>query len=269
MSDFLAQAIAESTRLVAAWKRENYLAQLQNQSSPRTPLDFARSLRPAKPPAIIAEFKRSSPSRGVINHQSDPISQVQKYVSAGAAAVSILTESKWFGGSLSDIQSTRPQIAAPILRKDFIVDEYDLAISRAVGADAALLIVAALEKNRLADLLSEARQLQLSALVEIHEPRELEIALDAGATIIGVNSRNLRTLEVDLLNALELLARVPQSCTRVFESGIKTSQQVRAALDHGADAILVGEALMQSPDPAVLIADWLYDMAPRKEGSRT
>ncbi len=223
----------------------------------RTPLDFAGALR-SPGISVIAEVKRSSPSAGVIaDGATDAARTADAYARGGAAAVSVLTESRHFGGHIDDLHAVRAISSLPILRKDFIVDATQIDRSRASGADAILLIVAGLADSELTDLLAAARANGLAALVETHSDRDLDRAVAAGADVIGVNSRNLETLQVDLDRAIEVLARVPTGLVRVLESGVRTRQDVRRAEDAGADAVLVGETLMRAPDPAAKLRELL------------
>jgi indole-3-glycerol phosphate synthase len=203
---------------------------------------------------VIAEVKRSSPSAGHIA-EVDAGERAASYQSAGAAAISVLTEPRHFGGSLADLRLARRVSSLPLLRKDFVVHPAQVVESRVEGADAVLLIVAVLGDLELRDLLETADEVGLQALVETHSAEDVDRAVEAGATIVGVNSRDLETLAVDFERALELVDRVPPDRVRVIESGISTGQQARRAREAGADAILVGEALMRADDPAALLAE--------------
>jgi indole-3-glycerol phosphate synthase len=207
--------------------------------------------------SLIAEMKRSSPSRGPIRPDASVRKIVRSYERAGASAVSVLTEPKWFGGSLDDLAEARAAVDLPLLRKDFIVDPYQVIEARVAGADAVLLIVAALEGSRLEELLSAAGDLGLDCLVEVHSEDEVEAAVDAGAEIIGINNRDLHSLEVDLRTSFKLLADVPAGTVVVAESGITTREDVLELEHAGVDAILVGEALMRSRDPADAVRELL------------
>jgi indole-3-glycerol phosphate synthase len=198
---------------------------------------------------LIAECKRRSPSRGVLRADYDPIAQAQAYERGGAAAISVLTEPSFFDGALDHLSRVRGAVTAPLLRKDFIVDPYQLLEARLAGADAVLLIVGALDDERLARLLDQARTLKLAALVEVHDELELQRALDSGATVIGVNNRNLRTLAVDLDVSARLAARMPDHVTAVSESGVGSAADVERLRGMGYRAFLVGERLMTSSDP--------------------
>jgi indole-3-glycerol phosphate synthase len=210
---------------------------------------FVPALRDAEPPAVIAEVKRASPSAGAIR-DADPADQARAYESAGAAAISVLTEPKHFGGSLLDLQTARRAVALPVLRKDFVVHPSQVIESRAAGADAVLLIAAAVGDPELRALLAATADLGLGALVEAHSDEDLDAALATDAEAIGVNARDLETLDVDAERGLALLRRVPADRVAVFESGIATHAQVERAVEAGARAVLIGEALMRADDPA-------------------
>ena len=221
--------------------------------------EFEAALRPAATGGVrlIAEVKKASPSRGTLSAALDPAAQAAAYARAGAAAVSVLTDSKYFRGALGDLVAARAVVELPLLRKDFILEEYQLWESRAAGADAVLLIVAALEDSRLRDLHHAAKGIGLAALVEVHTAAELDRALALGAPVIGVNNRDLQTLETRLETSLALLPRVPRAHTTVSESGIATGADVRRVVGAGAHAVLVGEALVRAPDVAALVRELL------------
>lgn len=209
--------------------------------------------------SLIAEMKRASPSRGPIRPGAGVTEIVRAYQEAGARAVSVLTEPEWFGGSLDDLVEARGACDLPLLRKDFVVDEYQLLEARAAGADAVLLIVAALEPDRLAALIHAASGLGMDALVEVHDEDEVSVAVDAGAEVIGVNNRDLHSLEVDPETTYRLLEDVPAGTVVVAESGITDREHVRELERSGVDAILVGEALMRADDPRDAVRGLLYD----------
>lgn len=223
------------------------------------PRDFAASLRGDRP-AVIAEIKRASPSAGEIA-DVDPGATAQALEGAGAAALSVLTEPRHFDGSLSDLRAARVKVKIPILRKDFLVHPAQIMEARGAGADAVLLITACLSSSELRGMLSTASDLGLASLVETHSNEDLEKALAAEAPIIGVNSRDLESLEVDEELALALAARIPADHTVVFESGISTRAQVERALEAGAHAILVGEALMRAKNPAAKLRQLRGELA--------
>jgi indole-3-glycerol phosphate synthase len=217
--------------------------------------DFEAALR--RPGiSLIAEVKRASPSAGAIA-EVEPADQAARYEAGGASAISVLTEPKHFGGSLADLRSVRRRTSAPLLRKDFIVHPSQVIQSRAEGADAILLIAAALTVSELDELRTVAEELGMAALVEAHAQEDLSRALDSGARIVGVNARDLETLEVDRDRALALAARVPRHRVLVLESGVRTREDVVRAEAAGAHAVLVGEALMRSPDPEAAVRELL------------
>lgn len=203
--------------------------------------------------AVIAEVKRRSPSAGSIREDLDPAGRAALYARHGAAAVSVLTDAPFFGGSLDDLRSAARTAPVPLLRKDFILDEVQVLEARAAGASAVLLIVRALEPARLRALLAVAAEQRLDALVEVHAPGELECALAAGARIVGVNSRDLDSFRIDVTAAWRLLGKVPADRLAVAESGMRTAEDVRRAADAGADAVLIGSALSAAADPAELL----------------
>lgn len=207
--------------------------------------------------SLIAEVKRSSPSKGMLADISDPAQLAALYEDGGASVISVLTEQQRFGGSLQDFVDVRSRVSIPMLRKDFIVNEYLVRESRAFGADLLLLIVAALDDAQLQDFYTLARELGMRVLVEVHDAEELERAMQIGPEIIGVNARNLKTLEIDLSNFRSLLPRIPTEIYRIAESGIATIDDVKLAKESGASAILVGETLVKSGDPASTIAEFL------------
>ena len=205
--------------------------------------------------SLIAEFKRRSPGAGEIRPGADVAEIVSAYERGGAAALSILTDEANFGGSLDDLRAAREASELPILRKDFIVDPYQLYESAAVGADAILLIVAALEPDDLYELLREARDLDLDALVEVHDERELDVALDVEADVLGLNNRDLADFSVDIERTYELLSDVPAGKTVVAESGYSSRDQLDELERVGVDAVLIGETLMRAPDVEAACAE--------------
>ena len=198
---------------------------------------------------VIAEVKRSSPSKGALAPITDPAALAEQYQEAGASAVSVLTERRRFAGSLEDLDAVRARVTIPVLRKDFMVDEYQFLEARAHAADIVLLIVAALSRSQLKDFYDLSCELGMSVLVEVHTAQELESAMQISPRMVGVNSRNLKTLEVDPQAFSELIPQIPSEIIRVAESGISTRKDVEFAKKAGAGAILVGEALVQSGDP--------------------
>jgi len=219
--------------------------------------DFEAALRPGAGERIrlIAEVKRGSPSRGLFRADLDPVTQATSYAGAGAAAVSVLTDAKYFHGSLADLVAVRAAVPVPVLRKEFIVDEYQLWEARAAGADAALLIVAALDDAALGDLLSAAKGVGLAALVEVHTAAELDRALRMDAPVIGVNNRDLQTLTTSLEPSLALLPHIPPGRLAVSESGLASGADVARVATAGAHAVLVGETLLRAPDVAATVRE--------------
>ena len=229
------------------------LSQLQEQLSLAPAVIDAHPRLLADPMTVIAEVKRSSPSKGTLASITDPRALAAQYQEAGAAVVSVLTEKRRFGGSLEDLIAVRSEIQIPILRKDFMVDEYQFLEARAAGADVVLLIVAALSKNQLKDYYDLATELGMAVLVETHTHQEIEDAMAIEPRIIGVNARNLKTLDIDLGAFTSLIPEIPSGIIRVAESGISQRTEVEIAQSAGANAILVGETLVKSGDPRAAI----------------
>lgn len=229
------------------------LSQLQEQISRAPAVIDAHPRLLADPITVIAEVKRSSPSKGTLASITDPRALAAQYQEAGAAVVSVLTEMRRFGGSLEDLIAVRSEIQIPILRKDFMVDEYQFLEARAAGADVVLLIVAALSKNQLKDYYDLAKELGMAVLVETHTHQEIEDAMAIEPRIIGVNARNLKTLDIDLGAFTSLIPEIPSDIIRVAESGISQRTEVEIAQSAGANAILVGETLVKSGDPRAAI----------------
>lgn len=217
--------------------------------------DAYRALREHPGVAVIAEVKRASPSRGDLANISDPAALAASYAAGGAVAISVLTEGRRFGGSLDDLRLVRAAVDVPVLRKDFIVSSYQLWEAREAGADLALLIVAALEQPALVSLVERAESLGLTPLVEVHDAGEVERAVDAGARVIGVNARNLKTLDVDPETFARVSPVIPSGVLRVAESGIRSAADVVSYAHQGAHAVLVGEALVTGVDPQSTVAE--------------
>jgi indole-3-glycerol phosphate synthase len=254
---FLAEILARKRDEVAAARRAVPEADLRARLRERAaPLPFEAGLSPRGGPArVIAEVKRASPSAGAIRAGLDAGAQARAYAAAGAAAISVLTDGPGFGGSLADLAAVRETVPVPLLRKDFVVDAYQLLEARAHGADAALLIVAALDPDALRRLLAGCRELGLAALVEVHDEGEVDAALAAGATLVGVNNRNLKTFVVDLAVSERLLPRLPAGVRGVAESGVRTADDARRLRRAGAANLLVGEALVRAADPGALLRE--------------
>lgn len=219
-----------------------------------TPKDFAGALRRPQL-TVIAELKQRTPSMGVLTEDYRPADLAHAYADGGAAAISVLTHMAGFGGRIDHVRAVRAATQLPIMRKDFITDPYEIAEARAAGADAVLLIVAALESSQLQDLLAVTRSRGLAAVVEVHDEAQTDVALEAGATLIGVNHRNLRDFSVDLSLTERLRKLVPKEAVLISESGIHGAGDARRMREAGADAILVGELLMRAADPAAEITE--------------
>lgn len=216
--------------------------------------DCAELLRGTGGVKVIAEVKRASPSKGAFAEIADPAALAAAYQAGGAAAISVLTERRRFGGSLADLDAVAARVEVPLLRKDFVVDPYQVWEARAHGAELVLLIVAALEQSLLADLHALAVGIGLTPLVETHDEEEVERALRAGARVVGVNARDLRTLEVDRATFARLAPGIPKDVVRIAESGVRGPDDVIAYAAHGADAVLVGEAVVTGGSPTAAVA---------------
>ena len=260
--DLLAAIVAATrARVDAAIEREPIDA-IERRAMARTPngAAFASRLSRSGSINVIAECKRRSPSRAVLRAAYDPVAIATGYQRAGAAAISVLTEPGFFDGSLAHLAAVRAAVGIPLLRKDFIIDDYQLLEARAAGADAILLIVAALDDRALAALSEKARALQLAALVEVHDRDECRRALDAGASIIGVNNRNLRTLHVDLNASKDIAAMLPAGVIGISESGLKTAADLQSMTALGYQAFLIGERFMIEPDPGAALASLIASL---------
>jgi indole-3-glycerol phosphate synthase len=238
------------------------------QRQQRVPLDEVKARAAAAPPAldayevlrrpgvgVIAEVKRSSPSKGPLAEIPDPAELAGEYALGGARCVSVLTEGRWFGGSLDDLVAVRAAVKVPVLRKDFVVASYQVHEARAHGADLVLLIVAALEQNALTGLLERIESLGMTALVEVHTEEEADRALEAGARVIGVNARNLRTLEVDRSVFERIAPGLPNTVVKIAESGVRGPHDLIRYASVGADAVLVGEGLVTQKSPRDAVAE--------------
>lgn len=214
--------------------------------------DFEPALR-ASSPALIAEIKKASPSRGILTQHYDPPAIARDYERGGAAALSVLTDAKYFQGELADLESARAVVSIPALRKDFTIDPYHVREAAAHGADAILLIAAILSDRELRDFRELAESYRMAAIVEVHDAEELQAAIGSGATIIGVNNRNLHTFEVDLETSLRLAEQMPSNVLKISESGIHAFGDIQRLSAAGYRAFLVGEHLMRSPDPVLAL----------------
>ncbi|MGH3322676.1 MAG: indole-3-glycerol phosphate synthase TrpC [Streptosporangiaceae bacterium] len=236
-------------------ERQLPLDELKDKAARRpTPKDGVAVLRQDRV-SVVAEVKRSSPSMGALADIADPSALARDYEAGGAHAVSVLTERRWFGGSLGDLTAVRAAVDVPLLRKDFIVASYQLFEARAYGADLVLLIVAALDQNALVSLIERAESLALTPLVECQTAEEVSRALDAGARVIGVNARDLATLEVDRGVFSRLASVIPDGVVKIAESGVRGPRDLLAYANDGADAVLVGESLVTGRDPRGAVAD--------------
>jgi len=241
---------------ILASKKAAGLRRVTVAAAPALPRrDFAAAIRGRPGLKIIAEMKKMSPSRGLLREDYDPAALALSYQQAGAAALSVLTEAHFFGGSVEDLTLARNRCTLPILRKDFLTEPDEL--DESVDADAVLLIAAILSRQRLSEMLALARSLGLACLVEVHDEAELDAALEGGAAIIGINNRDLRTFEVDLETTRRLRPRIPDDRIIVSESGLSAPEQLRALIDMRVDAALIGEAFMRSPDPGQRLAELL------------
>ncbi len=252
----LDEILDETKRTVGYCRFRLPLADLEKQAvaSP-APRSLGKALRSAKGMACIAEFKRRSPSKGFIQRDAEVSVVLPVYEAAGAAAASVLTDTPFFGGSLADLRQARAVSQLPLLRKDFIIDPYQVAEARAAGADAVLLIVAALRDQDLRELLAEVHHFGMEALVETHDQGEVERAVAAGARIVGVNHRDLRTFELNMDLAVDMRPRIPADRLVVAESGIRNAADVRRLRAAGIDAVLVGETLMAAPDAGAALRE--------------
>lgn len=244
--------VAERKTFIAMSEIVSYV---ENELAGEQTRDFVAALRKPGEVALIAEVKKASPSKGVLIENFDPVSIARTYAENGAAAISVLTDKPFFQGDLKYIFDVREATSIPVLCKDFIIDPYQVYAGRAAGADAVLLIVAALTDGQLTELRHQAERLNMAALVEVHDEQELERALKTGATLIGINNRDLKTFEVDVQTTARIAKAVPQGITLVAESGIKNGADVKRMGELGAHAVLVGEALVTSSDMAVAVRE--------------
>ena len=258
MTDILTRILATKAAEIAAAKRTRpYVVVAAAARAAPPPRDFEGALRAkiaAGRAAVIAEIKKASPSRGVLRAHFDPPAIARSYEAAGAACLSVLTDRQYFQGAPEFLTAARSACALPALRKDFIVDEYQIAEARALHADAILLIAGALDDARLASLEGCARDFGMAVLVEVHDAAELERALRLATPLVGINNRNLRTFDVSLATTLDLLPRIPGERLVITESGILAPADVATMRDHGVHAFLVGEAFMRAEDPGAALA---------------
>jgi indole-3-glycerol phosphate synthase len=261
--DVLGTIVAATRRIVEVREQAVPLSVLRDRvgrlGSDSTPVAgrFLEALKRRDRLNVIAECKRRSPSRGVLRADYDPAAIARGYAAAGAAAISVLTEPTFFDGSLEHLRAVRTVVDVPVLRKDFIVSEYQILEAREAGADAILLIVAALDAGALKSLAARAAAFGMDALVEVHDADELALAIDSGARIVGVNNRNLRTLEVDVKASERVIALMPDDIVAVSESGLRTPDDLVRLRQRGYRAFLIGERLMTVPDPGRALQELL------------
>ncbi len=257
--DILKKIVARKREEIAARAAQRPLEALREQAAAAdAPRGFVAALRrriDAGGAGVIAEIKKASPSKGVLREDFDPAAIAASYARHGAACLSVLTDRDFFQGSEAYLQQARAACALPVIRKDFIVDPYQVVEARAIGADCILLIVACLEDERMAELNGLAQSLGMDVLVEVHDADELQRALALPGALLGINNRNLRTFEVSLDATLELLPAIPEGRMVVTESGIHTPEDVARMRAHGVHAFLVGEAFMRAPDPGERLAE--------------
>lgn len=240
---------------LAARQEITTLDELKERVATVAPARDAHAVLAGEGVAVIAEVKRKSPSKGDLADITDPAQLARSYAEGGAHCISVLTEQRRFGGSLADLDAVRAAVDVPVLRKDFVVSSYQLFEARAHGADIALLIVAALEQNALVSLIERTKSLGMTALVEVHDADEVGRAVDAGARVIGVNARNLKTLEVHREQFMELAPLIPDDIIKIAESGVRGAHDLIAYANAGADAVLVGESLVTGSDPRTAVHD--------------
>jgi indole-3-glycerol phosphate synthase len=255
MADILQRILAVKADEVAQAKGRCPLGDVRSRAYAQSPVrDFVGAMRAkiaAGNPAVIAEIKKASPSKGVLREAFDPAGIAASYAAHGAACLSVLTDARFFQGSMDHLRAARAACAVPVLRKDFVIDPYQVYEARAAGADCILLIVAALAKAQMGELEEIAIELGLAVLVEVHDASELDAALELGTPLIGINNRNLRTFETRLETTLALLNRIPPERLVITESGILKPEDVALMRKHAVNGFLVGEAFMRAPDPGV------------------
>lgn len=263
MSTILEQIVAHKATEVAAAQRQISLAELEARFPDASGMrPFAASLKAqaeAEKAGVIAEIKRASPSKGLIREDFDPVALAKTYQAHGATCLSILTDVKYFQGANDFLIAGRNASSLPVIRKDFMVDPYQIAESRALGADCILLIVAALQQAQLEELAAYANELKLDILVEVHNAEELQRALRIDASLIGINNRNLHTFDTNLRTTLDLIPEIPDDKVIITESGINTSDDIKTMIDQGVFGFLVGETFMRAPDPGQKLQELFAD----------
>lgn len=263
MNDILAKILNTKKEEVAAARQLRSEADLLREAKSRKDVrGFVRALKykiAQQQPAVIAEVKKASPSKGVIRENFNPTEIATTYAAHGAACLSVLTDMQYFQGSYDHLRQARAATALPILRKDFMIDPYQIIHARAIGADCILLIVAALSLNQLLEYESLAIELGMDVLVEVHDKAELETALNMKSVMLGINNRNLRTFETSIQNTIDLLKFIPEDKLIITESGILNAQDVKTMREHNVNAFLVGEAFMRQPDPGVALEQLFFN----------
>ena len=263
MNDILAKILQTKKEEVAAARQLRSEADLLREAKSRKDVrGFVRALNykiSQNQPAVIAEVKKASPSKGVIRENFNPAEIATSYAAHGAACLSVLTDMQYFQGAYDHLRQARAACALPVLRKDFMVDPYQVIHARAIGADCILLIVAALSLNQLLELEALAHELGMDVLVEVHDKDELDTALQLKSPLLGINNRNLRTFETSLQNTLDLLGLIPEDKLIITESGILNVDDVKTMCDHQVNAFLVGEAFMRQPDPGVALEQLFFN----------
>ena len=247
--------VAGAREDLAARQQVTTLDALKEQAARRSPARDGWAVLKQPGTSVIAEVKRKSPSKGALADIADPAGLAEDYEAGGASVISVLTEGRLFGGSLADLEAVRARVDVPVLRKDFVVSSFQVWEARAAGADLVLLIVAALEQNALVALVERTESLGMTPLVEVHDEDELARALDAGARVVGVNARNLKTLEVDRGVFSRLAPLLPDSVVKIAESGVRGPHDLLAYAASGADAVLVGEGVVTGGNPRQAVAD--------------
>lgn len=262
MNDILAKILQTKKEEVAAARQLRSEADLLREAKSRKDVrGFVRALNykiSQGQPAVIAEVKKASPSKGVIRENFNPTEIATSYAAHGAACLSVLTDMQYFQGAYDHLRQARAACALPVLRKDFMVDPYQVIHARAIGADCILLIVAALSLNQLLELEALAHELGMDVLVEVHDKDELDTALQLKSSLLGINNRNLRTFETSLQNTIDLLDLIPEGKLIITESGILNADDVKTMRDHQVNAFLVGEAFMRQPDPGVALEQLFF-----------
>lgn len=255
--NILDKIVERKKQLLKEKKERVSILTLENTSFYRTTCQsLLKKLNEPKTTGVIAEFKRKSPSKGIINNTSDIVDVVNNYEKHGASGISVLTDEEFFGGSNTDLIKTREAVAVPLLRKDFIIDEYQIAEAKSIGADVILLIAACLNPKRVKELATTAKNLGLEILLELHDEKELE-HICSEIDIVGINNRNLKTFEVDIERSLRMAEKIPEDKIKIAESGISSAEHIRLFKENGFKGFLVGENFMKDPDPGKAFEEFI------------